>query len=297
LLFYPSVSLPAQWFKQYRALANSIVVAGSGLGGLVLSPYTRMLFDNYGTAGGLRVISVLLFVLCLAAALLARERSGNSITVHGTDQVRSISRGLQLAVGDAKFSALAVHMLLTTMAFITPFYFLPSYMTAAAAPASTAALVLGVMSGVNGLSRMCVGLLADAMGKARALFTLSMLAAVSCFLVWPFVSGTGGGIFLFAIAYGFFGGAYCGLQSAVVAEVVDVDNLTNALGLLYALSALGYLLGPEIFAAIVGASGTAASYLGGQMFVAVLTMCGSLAIVVVLVRMHQDKNVGKALGA
>ncbi|KAF9435564.1 hypothetical protein BGZ76_005985 [Entomortierella beljakovae] len=38
LAFFPSVSLPSQWFKRRRGFAMGIVVAGGGVGGLILSP-------------------------------------------------------------------------------------------------------------------------------------------------------------------------------------------------------------------------------------------------------------------
>jgi len=95
--------------------------------------------------------------------------------------------------------------------------------------------------------------------------------------------------------YAFFGGAYIGLQSSVVAEVVEVDDFTHALGLLYALSAAGYVLGPVLFAVLVDATGHT-SYLGGQIFVGSITLLGALPIFALLYKAYMEKKYEATIG-
>jgi hypothetical protein len=48
LVFFSSISVTAQYFEKRRGLANGIAVAGSGIGGLAISPLTRYLIAQVG---------------------------------------------------------------------------------------------------------------------------------------------------------------------------------------------------------------------------------------------------------
>ncbi|XP_061190632.1 monocarboxylate transporter 5-like [Saccostrea echinata] len=66
----PAAYLIGTYFDKRRALANSILVAASGFGGLVLPPLYRYLMDVYGLQGTMLILSgILLNVVALAGLL------------------------------------------------------------------------------------------------------------------------------------------------------------------------------------------------------------------------------------
>lgn len=64
-----SNSPTAQYFRKHLTLANSIVVAGSGIGTLALGPFYEFILSNFGWRMMLRILSGFAFVVFLIALL------------------------------------------------------------------------------------------------------------------------------------------------------------------------------------------------------------------------------------
>ncbi|KAG0330415.1 hypothetical protein BG004_002110, partial [Podila humilis] len=74
LAFFPSLSLPSQWFKRRRGFATGIVVAGGGFGGLCISPATTALFDLIGYRWTVRAMALLHLAILVPASFLFKGR-------------------------------------------------------------------------------------------------------------------------------------------------------------------------------------------------------------------------------
>ncbi|KAJ1672785.1 hypothetical protein EV182_006509, partial [Spiromyces aspiralis] len=61
--FIPPCSLPSQWFTKKRGLAIGLVVAGSGVGGVWVTPATHAMINNISHAWALRISGILIFAL------------------------------------------------------------------------------------------------------------------------------------------------------------------------------------------------------------------------------------------
>ena len=73
MLYYPVISLTPVFFNRHRGFAMGIAMAGSGAGGLVLSPVTQALLSRYGTAVTLRILGVWNLVVCVPIAFVVRN--------------------------------------------------------------------------------------------------------------------------------------------------------------------------------------------------------------------------------
>ena len=71
-------SLPAQFFKRRRGLANGLVFAGGGLGGFVLSISMDNLLNRVGVAWTFRILGCITLGVTLPAAMLLKERTHRS---------------------------------------------------------------------------------------------------------------------------------------------------------------------------------------------------------------------------
>lgn len=81
--------LIANWFTLKRGLAVSIALAGSGFGGVVLSPITSMMIVNYGWRPAFALLGVVCLVVGLPLVLIAfRTRpSDKGLEPYGAGQV------------------------------------------------------------------------------------------------------------------------------------------------------------------------------------------------------------------
>ncbi|KAJ2372958.1 hypothetical protein IW150_003855, partial [Coemansia sp. RSA 2607] len=74
LVFIPAVTIPSQWFVKRRPLAVGIVVAGSGIGGLWLTPATDSMIKNLGTAWALRITGIVVVAVNTVCSAFLRNR-------------------------------------------------------------------------------------------------------------------------------------------------------------------------------------------------------------------------------
>lgn len=65
---------PAQYFHRKRGLANGIVCAGGGLGGMVISLSMNGIIQRVGPAWTFRIIGLMTLATGLPAAGLIKER-------------------------------------------------------------------------------------------------------------------------------------------------------------------------------------------------------------------------------
>lgn len=106
------------------------------------------------------------------------------------------------------------------------------------------------MSAVNAAARICTGYMGDKLGRFNSLFICTFLAGVMCLAIWinTYNEAT---IWVFAVLYGFFGGGYIALFPTVQPQVVGLENISPAVGLLYFTNLFGYMFGTPIASALI----------------------------------------------
>ncbi|RKP04838.1 major facilitator superfamily domain-containing protein, partial [Thamnocephalis sphaerospora] len=268
LVYFPSMFLPTQWFMKRRGLATGVAVSGSGIGGLVFGPLTRVLIDTVGFRWCLRYTAIGSFVIFVVAVLLARD-SQIQATRQKIIDVSLLKR--------ADFAALTMMTTLAIFGYIIPFYFLPSYATFIGLSTTDGALFVGLTTGINAAGRIFLGYAADVLGRVNTLFTCVLFTGVTVLLIWTF-STSYGVLLLFVLLYGFIAGGFVSLLPVVMAELVgrsfELRIILDAI-IESSRSTLGYLFGPPIAGALLDATAPNTSYLPVQLFCGITTVLAS----------------------
>ncbi|KAI7819283.1 major facilitator superfamily domain-containing protein [Gamsiella multidivaricata] len=239
LVFFSSISVTAQYFERRRGLANGIAVAGSGIGGLALAPLTRFLIAQVGVRWCQRItgFAVLGFMSAVFAFIKPR--------------VKTAKKG---PIFDLRY--------------MVPIFLIPTYSSVELnQSASTGANLISLFSGINAASRIGLGVAADKLGRTNTLFTCCFFAGLSCLAIWyvsQSAASTIGILTAFMCVYGLFGGGFISIFPVVVAQVVGIERLSAALGILYFGNVVGNLLGAPIATAIMHAQN--GRYIGAIMF-------------------------------
>lgn len=76
MYYFPIMSLTPVYFDRHRGFAMGFVLAGSGVGGLVLAPVLRHLLDRAGVQWALRILGIWNFVVGLPVGCVVRQRPG-----------------------------------------------------------------------------------------------------------------------------------------------------------------------------------------------------------------------------
>ncbi|KAL7309096.1 hypothetical protein PS15m_011218 [Mucor circinelloides] len=87
--------------------------------------------------------------------------------------------------------------------------------------------------------------------------------------------GNEAALWVFAILYGFFGGGYIALFPTVQPQIVGLEHIGPAIGLLYTTNIFGYMFGTPIASVLINLT-TPASYVNGAIWAGCTIIVGSL---------------------
>ncbi|KAF9356473.1 hypothetical protein BGX26_005206 [Mortierella sp. AD094] len=195
LVLFSSLSVVSQYFEKRRGLANGIAVAGSGVGGLAMAPLTRLLIAKVGYRWCLRIIGMAVFTFLTAVFPFIRPR------------IKTVKKGPIFDFSLFKipgFIELVLTALVITFGYMIPIFLIPTYTSQVLSePPTTGANLLSMFSGINAAARI--------VSVATNLATLTGFMAV----------------------YGIFGGGFISIFPVVAAQVVGVERLSSALGVIY----------------------------------------------------------------
>lgn len=293
LVYFPIVSAPSHWFWQRRGLALGVAVAGSGAGGLVLSPAIETLIDSIGVRWTLRFLAFTSFLIVTIVGLLLRLPPQYEIKQQrkksDSTAVQSIEAGLEKPTTlkgtilklfkDRRFVLLLCMGFLVSLGYLAPFYLLPSYAVKIGLSSWQGALVGGVLSGASAFGRIGIGFSADYVGHINGLALCLAMSAISCAILWPIALNLGL-LMTFAIIYGVFVGGFTALLPVVYADLFGVDDLATVTGIQNTSFGITTLVGTPIVTAIANGSGNfiLASIFSGVMIFLAATAVGIIRL-------------------
>ena len=267
--FAPLVAVASRWFVSKRGLAIGIVVAGIGMGTVVMSPLARYLIATYEWRLSYIIIGLLAWIIVIPAALFLRRSpeakgllplgkaeaiagdEGNSNMAKKGDSLTSEKGGVSLKDAmhtRAFWLLLAIIIFWSTCVQMSMIHIYP-HATDLGIPEVVAAnflLSIGVFSIIG---RLVMGTVSDRLGGRRTLAICLILQALVMFWllratdIWMF--------YLFAVAFGF---AYAGC----------VPQLPIIAGELFELQSIGAIVGVQMLGVAIG--GAIGPILGGYVF-------------------------------
>ncbi|KAL1916791.1 uncharacterized protein VTP21DRAFT_5495 [Calcarisporiella thermophila] len=284
LCFFSSITLPAQYFLKRRGLATGLAVSSGGIGGLALSPMVRTLIDKVGYQWSLRVLAFIGLGLLPIASIFVRPRLRTARPKSNKKaklvDFSFMTPRLVLLVGCGFF---------ISFGFFTPFFYVNTFALHIGVDRTLAATLTGVMSGVNSLARVVIGLSADYFGRVNTMLWSTMVSGLAVMIVWPFANCLGILVVL-TILYGWFGGAFISLYSVIIADLVPPYAINTAVSLIYTVFIFGYVFGPPISGALLDMTGRQ-NYIPLAEFAGAVTVVASLFILAL--RFSLDRNLFK----
>merc|ERR1712192_198204 len=132
-------------------------------------------------------------------------------------------------LADPLFFLIGISNAFAMIGFYTPFVYLPNMAIVTGVSVPDASFLVSVIGISNTLGRVLAGWVSDFSWVAVFPF---------CSSYWSFV--------VCALAFGFFVAAYISLTSIVLVDLLGLDNLTSAFGLLTLFRGFSSMIGPPI---------------------------------------------------
>ncbi|ORY39583.1 MFS general substrate transporter, partial [Rhizoclosmatium globosum] len=235
-VYFPSVSLPAQYFLRRRGFAMGVSVSGSAVGGLVFSQLAGKLLESIGLAWTLRVTAVICFVVPMMA--FAPFMKSRIPTSKALPTFTFLKRGL--------FYTLLLVTLFNNAGEFIPLDFLPVYgQQRLGLSFEDGAIVMTFVKGFNFMGRIAMGYLGDKIGVSNALVLCTWMIAASLFswlVAYNFVT-----LCVVGSLVGFSFGGYWALYPALLSQVFAKDgSFITVISVVYTVAAVWTFSCPPI---------------------------------------------------
>ncbi|KAJ5678432.1 uncharacterized protein N7477_004065 [Penicillium maclennaniae] len=255
-LFVPSVAILPQYFRRKRGLANGLAASGSSIGGVVYPIIFNQLQKQIGFAWATRVIGFLCFGTIFISFSIMRIR-------FPPKEKRKLYQFS--AFKDPGYCIFCAAMFFGFLGFYNFLFYVQSYaIDTGIVDNNLGFYLLSMLNAASTFGRILPNFLADHLGPLNMLTPAVTITSILAF-VWIGIH-TVPGIIILAVFYGFFSGGFVSLPPVVMASMTpDVRNLGTRLGMVFAITSIGLLIGTPIGGAILADTNT---YLGVQLFTA-----------------------------
>ncbi|XP_077206450.1 monocarboxylate transporter 12 isoform X3 [Paroedura picta] len=313
LCYSPAIAMVGKYFSKRKALAYGIAMSGSGIGTFILAPVVQLLIEQFSWRGALLILGGFVLNLCVCGALMRpiaikedhknipefpEQEFGPEAQKHDLKQWSACSPLIKvwshscpcqcsweeynfLLMPD--FVVLAVSVLFMAYGCSPLFVYLVPYALRVGVSHQQAAFLMSILGVVDIIGNITFGWLTDrrCLKNYRCLCYLFAVGMDGlCCLFLPVLQSFPL-LVPFSFTFGYFDGAYVTLIPVVTADVVGTASLSSALGVVYFLHAIPYLVSPPVAGWLVDTTGnyTASFALCGfsMMFSSMLLGCARLA--------------------
>jgi MFS family permease len=264
----PNQVLLSRWFEKYRGKAMGMAYLGIGLGGAAVPWISHLLVHYFGWQAALRTLGLLILVLALPAALLAKEPP------------HSNHRAAPASFAEARFAFATIPFFLLTLGSMFSiaavsgaqqnlklFLSLDLHFTQ-----SQAARVLSLVLTFSIIGRLLMGWLADRFPKKYVMLLIYMLAAGALPLL--FAGHSSFALYLFAAVFGIgLGGDYM-IVPLMTAEIFGIELLGRLLGVILTFCIMAEAVSPWLIGRLRDRTG---SYSSGFLVLIGMALLGVVA--------------------
>ncbi|MCJ7791318.1 MAG: MFS transporter [Dehalococcoidia bacterium] len=272
--FAPLVATVSRWFVSKRGLAIGIVLAGIGMGTVVMSPLARYLVATYGWRLSYIIIGLLAWIIVIPGALFLRRSPedkgllplGKVEAIASDDRNSSIAeKGDSLTSERAGFSlkdaahtrafwlllAIIIFWSICVQMIMIHIYHHATDLNIPGVVAANFLVVLGIFSIIG---RLVMGAVSDRLGGKLTLVICLVLQALAMF--WLLRATDIWMLYLFAAVFGFaYGG--CVPQLPVIAgEIFELKSIGAIIGVQMLGVAIGGAIGPLLGGYVFDVTGT-----------------------------------------
>ena len=205
------------WFFAKRGLFTSIVMAFSGVPGVLLSPVYTSVINSSGWRSGFVWVAASTLLFCLPAVLLPftiRPETTQLEPYGYQEYLKAKEDGKVMAISGSsarfnylnpKFLLAVIIVIATSIVAAVPQH-LPGYAVSIGRAASVGAMMLSVSMACNILSKLLFGVMNDRIGSYKTILVMAVLNICGILLLlfiaqdWAMYAGSGLFAFTFAIS-------------------------------------------------------------------------------------------------
>lgn len=284
LSYSPAIAMVGKYFHRRKALAYGLAMSGNGIGTFILAPVVQILIEQFSWRGALLILGGFVLNLCVCGALMrpitlkeyqTSQEPSHVCRTRKQDFKRAspcsawtkewvhtcLCCSLQqeysfLLMSD--FVVLAVSVLFMAYGCSPLFVYLVPYALSVGVSHQQAAFLMSILGVIDIVGNVTFGWLTDRRCLKNYRYVCYLFAVGLdglCYLCLPMLQSLPL-LVPFSCTFGYFDGAYVTLIPVVTAEIVGTASLSSALGVVYFLHAVPYLVSPPISGWLVDTTGS-----------------------------------------
>lgn len=264
MLYIPAFTVIAKWFRRRLTLANAVLAAGAGFGGLICAPIVAVLITHYGWRFAFLVMGIAIWVIVIPLALVVRdspeemglrpdgdppdsedqgaEGSGLDAKAEPSTAAGIIDFTLRQALSSSAFWFISLAFFFQSMAHSVVFVHAVPALTDVGISMEKAAFAIGLLTLVSVVGRLSFGFLGDIITK-RYLFMVSYSLMGTGVLILM-NARTMPMVYLFIALFGVGFGGNVPLMAAIRAEYFGRLALGKIQGFMTPVTMLAGAIGP-----------------------------------------------------
>lgn len=251
--FVPPLSTVARWFVKRRGIMTGFVVAGIGIGILVIPQVANWLISRWDwDTAYLLIGAVVLVFMILAAQFLRLDPRQMGLLPDGekkeTASLKLSAPGFSLREAMASWQLWVLFSILFCFGYClhTIVAHVANYATDMEISAAVAASILAVIGGLSVLGRVATGSITDRVGSRPPLIVNLILMSGALF--WLVATGELWALYLFAVIFGLAYGGLAAMESPIVAELFGLSSH----GVIMGVSSFGFTAGGAVGPVVAG---------------------------------------------
>ncbi|CAO3647388.1 unnamed protein product [Cunninghamella echinulata] len=280
LVYMSVVAVIPQWFTTKRGQAMGLSSAGTGIGGLALSPMASSLIIKYSIKYAYLIIGLMGGGILLIATALIRTRFPKPPM---NDKIRSPIKLSMLK--DVNFVIWLFGAVISLMGYFAPLFYLPTYGASIGLDSTTTSNLVGICCAMNAVGRLVLGWVADRIGRLNMYIISNIIAGLLCCILWKYAVRYEI-LLAFSILWGFHCGMYFALAPPITGTIVGIENISSGLSILFVASSISSV-SPCIASAIQSATPNN-GYIGVQEFSGCTYLLG--AIICIILKLKLTKS-------
>ena len=248
-----TMALISKWFKRRRATAVSINTVGTSFGGLILVPFAMYFLQAAGWRMTWLILGLLILFLAVPLSLLFIRENPEALGLlpdgdreyqeQGEREKKEdylgefeVDHWIKSFRSSPMWQLSAAYVVCGVTTGMISTHFVPFAIERGISPAQ-AALIFGLMMGLNSLGGIGAGVLSDKFGRKNVLAAVYLLRGIGYVMLVCIPSSLG--MWAFAVAAGFSWVASVPLTSALTADVYGLRVLATISGVTFMCHQVG----------------------------------------------------------
>ncbi len=258
----PPMSTIARWFVKRRSVMAGIVVAGGGVGGIIMPPVANWLISAYGWRDAYIIMGALILVIIIIGAQFLR-RDPTQMGQEPYGQHKAGEQRLDLtAEGLSLMEAVCTRQFWMTVSMLFCFGFcimtimlhIVPHATDIGISAAIAANILAMLGGSTPAGGIVLGGVADRMVNRQGYIICFIL--ISAAMIWLLTASEAWMLYLFAAVLGFGSGGSIAIMAPLVAELFGIRSHGLIFGVCLACQTIGSAVGSFVAGHIFDVTGS-----------------------------------------